>query len=60
MREGSVPRVSVIIPTYNRSVMVKEAISSVLAQTEPDLKVVVDYGPNDAERFVVHSSYYSP
>jgi len=29
------PKISVIIPTYNRSGMVKEAISSVLAQTEP-------------------------
>jgi len=29
------PKISVIIPTYNRSGMVKEAISGVLAQTEP-------------------------
>lgn len=35
------PRVSVIIPTYNRSNMVKEAIGSVLAQTESDLEVIV-------------------
>lgn len=35
------PKISVIIPTYNRSGMVKEAISSVLAQTEQDLEVVM-------------------
>jgi glycosyltransferase involved in cell wall biosynthesis len=29
------PKISVIIPTYNRSGVVKEAISGVPAQTEP-------------------------
>ena len=35
------PKVSVIIPTYNRSSLVKDAICSVLDQTEPDLEVIV-------------------
>lgn len=35
------PKVSVVIPTYNRSGTIKEAISSVLAQTEWDSEVVV-------------------
>ena len=48
------PEVSVIIPTYNRSNLVKDAISSVLVQTEPDLEViVVDDGSTDDTRSVV-------
>jgi glycosyltransferase involved in cell wall biosynthesis len=50
------PKISVIIPTYNRSGMVKEAISGVLAQTEPNLEViVVDDGSTDDTRIVVES-----
>ncbi len=50
------PKISVIIPTYNRSGMVKEAISSVLAQTEPNLEIiVVDDGSTDDTRIVVES-----
>lgn len=50
------PKVSVIIPTYNRSGLVKEAIGSVLAQTEPDLEViVVDDGSTDDTRAVVET-----
>lgn len=48
------PRVTVIIPTYNCSGMVKEAVSSVLTQTEPDLEVVVvDDGSQDGTREVI-------
>jgi len=50
------PKISVIIPTYNRSGMVKEAISGVLAQTERDLEViVVDDGSTDNTRSVIES-----
>ena len=43
-----------IIPTYNRSGVVKEAVCCVLAQTESDLEIiVVDDGSTDDTRAVV-------
>jgi glycosyltransferase involved in cell wall biosynthesis len=42
------PRVSVVIPTYNRADKVRDTIASVLAQTFSDLEViVVDDGSSD-------------
>ena len=42
------PKISVVIPTYNREVKVRSAIESVLAQTVTDLEViVVDDGSSD-------------
>ena len=50
------PKVSVIIPNYNRSSLVKDAVCSVLAQTELDLEViVVDDGSTDETHRVVES-----
>ena len=54
-REGeAVPRVSVIIPTYNRAHYLGAAIDSVLGQTSTDTEViVVDDGSTDQTRAVL-------
>lgn len=47
-------RVTAIIPTYNRAHLVSRAIESVLAQTYPDIElIVVDDGSTDATEGVV-------
>ena len=54
--EAHVSRISVIIPTYNRSLVVKDAISCVMAQTEADWEIiVVDDGSVDDTRAVVEA-----
>lgn len=52
----AVPVVSVLIPTYNRSQLLREAIASALAQTFLDFEVIViDDGSDDDSRAAVES-----
>lgn len=50
------PKVSVIIPTYNRALLVQDAIESVLHQTYPDFEIIViDDGSTDATQDVLEA-----
>lgn len=54
------PKVSVIIPTYNRATKVRNAIDSALAQTFSDLEViVVDDGSSDDTGGILQETYGS-
>jgi glycosyltransferase involved in cell wall biosynthesis len=52
------PKVSVVIPTYNRAAQVRNAIESVMAQTFSDLEViVVDDGSSDDTGKILQETY---
>ena len=50
------PKISVVIPTHNRSWLITETISYVLGQTYDDFEVIViDNGSTDDTRSIVES-----
>lgn len=50
------PKVSVIVPTFNRAALLKETIASILVQSFPDFElIVVDNESTDETESVVHS-----
>ena len=52
------PAVSVIVPTFNRAAMLREAVESVLAQGEDDLEVlIIDDGSTDSTREMVAATF---
>ncbi len=54
------PLVSVIIPTYNRPIMVRNAIESVLAQTYQSFEMIVVDSSESPETRDLASSYHDP
>lgn len=55
------PRVSVIMPTYNRAHCVCDAVDSVLAQTMPDLELLlVDDGSDDGTAELLQARFCDP
>ena len=54
MPDKQSPKVSVIIPTYNRADLLPRAVNSVLAQTYQDYEVIIvdDYSPDDTQEVI--------
>jgi glycosyltransferase involved in cell wall biosynthesis len=54
------PRLTIAIPTLNRAQLLTRAIESALAQTSPDIEIIVsDNGSTDDTPAVIDSPYAS-
>lgn len=58
MNQSDNPKVSVIIPTYNRADLLPRAVNSVLAQTYSDLEIIIvdDCSPDDTREVIARFS----
>jgi len=54
---GSPPRVTVLMPTYNRAALLPRAIGSVLAQTHRDLRVLISDNASEDDTAAVCERY---
>jgi teichuronic acid biosynthesis glycosyltransferase TuaG len=54
------PRVSVVIPTYNHATMLREAIASVVAQTDPNWEAIVINNYSDDDTVDVVEEFSDP
>jgi glycosyltransferase involved in cell wall biosynthesis len=54
---GSPPRVTVLVPTYNRAALLRRALDSVLAQTHRDLKVLISDNASQDDTALVCKGY---
>ena len=54
---GSPPRVTVLVPTYNRAASLRRAIDSVLAQTHRDLELLISDNASEDDTAILCEAY---
>lgn len=56
---GSEPRVTVLVPTYNRAALLRRALDSILAQTHSDFRLLISDNASDDDTARVCEEYAS-